>query len=89
MIVGERYKQELLELNFNPIFISDYARDTKGTKNGRAKLTEKEVLEIIDLLLKKKSGAEIARLYNVSSSTISHIKKKDTWTHLTVDIVFD
>ena len=89
-MIGKTYTKEMKELGFQPNFKSDMGRDTSGEKNGRAKLTEKEVKEIIDLLLKKeKSGAEIGRLYNVSAATISHIKKKDTWKYLTENINFD
>ena len=74
----------------NPNFVSDYTRDTKGIKNGRAKLTEEQVLQIIELLLSKKySNVEIAKKFNVSPATISHIKSKDTWTYLTENITFN
>lgn len=90
VVVGKTYIKEMKELGFQPKFLSSMGRDTSGEKNGRAKLTEKEVKEIIDLLLlKEKSGAEIGRMYNVSAATISHIKKKDTWKYLTENIDFD
>ena len=77
-------------MNISPKFISDYARETKGENNGRAKLNNEKVLEIINLLKSKKySQNEIARMYGVSPTTIWHIKKKDTWTHLTKNITFD
>lgn len=86
----EVYKQELKDIEIKANFVSDYKRNTKGDKNGRSKLTEQQVLEIIDLLLaKEKSQAEIARLYSISTSTINNIKKKRTWTHLTQGVEFD
>ena len=86
----EVYKQELKDIEIKANFVPDYKRDTKGDKNGRSKLTEQQVLEIIDLLLaKEKSQAEIARLYSISTSTINNIKKKRTWTHLTQGVEFD
>ena len=86
----EVYKQELKDIEIKANFVSDYKRNTKGDKNGRSKLTEQQVLEIINLLLaKEKSQAEIARLYSISTSTINNIKKKRTWTHLTQGVEFD
>ena len=90
IIVKKTYSSELQNVEINPNFVSDYIRDTKGIKNGRAKLTEEQVLQIIELLLSKKySNIEIAKKFNVSPATISHIKSKDTWTYLTENITFN
>lgn len=48
-----------------------------GTANGRAALTEKQVLEILDLLRENKlTQAEIGERYKVAQTTISYIKGK-------------
>lgn len=90
IIQRRTYKQELIDKVINPRFLNDYARDTKGSKNGRAKLTEPQVLEIIEMLQSNKyKDAEIARYFNISTSTICNIKKKRTWKHLTEHITFN
>lgn len=50
-----------------------------GERHGSAKLTEKEVSSIRDLLTQGKTGADLARMYNVSTTTISAIKKGKIW----------
>lgn len=90
-IINKRtYRKELENIIISPVFISDYARETKGENNGRAKLDNNKVLEIIKLIQSKKySYREIANMYQVSISAISNIKNKKTWTHLTKNITFD
>lgn len=58
-------------------------KDAKGTKNGRCKLTEAQVLEIYhstDLQV------PLSKKYNVSQTIISSIKLGKTWSHLTKNI---
>lgn len=89
IINKKTYKKELENIIILPNFISDYARETKGEANGRAKLNNEQVLEIIKLIQSNKySYKEIAQIYNVSASAISNIKNKNTWTHLTKNITF-
>lgn len=86
----ETYTDDTKNLEINPKFISCYARDTSGEKNGRAKLNNERVLEIIRLLKTNKySYKEIGDMYGVSSTSISAIKNKKTWRHLTKDITFN
>ena len=55
-----------------------------------SKLTEKEVLEIIDLLLSKQfTYKEIAFKYGVHEETIGAIKRKKNWKYLTENIDFN
>lgn len=90
IIDRKSYYEDLKDIEINPNFISDYSRDTSGEKNGRSKLTETQVKEIIELLLSKSlSNVQIAKKYNVSAATISHIKSKDTWKYLTENITFN
>ena len=61
-----------------------------GSRNAASKLTEGQVLEIIDLLLQRKyTYAEIGAKYGVNEDTIGAIKRKQNWTFLTKDISFD
>lgn len=56
-------------------------KPNKGIKNGCAKLTEEEVLQIRDIgnsMLKK----DIAKKYNVGSTTISRVLSKSNWKHI-------
>lgn len=54
---------------------------TSGEKNSRHKLTEEQVREII-LACKKYRVTDIAKKYQVSSSTISAIKNKTHWKNV-------
>ena len=61
-----------------------------GENNPASKLTEKQVLEIIELLKSKKfSGAEIDRRYGLCKDYANSIRRKERWTYLTKDINFD
>ena len=54
--------------------------DKKGIGNGRAMLSEKDVLEIRDI--KNKRISKISIEYNVSWGCISDIIKRKTWVHI-------
>ena len=65
-------------------------KNQTGDKNNASKLTEKEVLEIIDLLLSKQfTYKEIAFKYGVHEETIGAIKRKKNWKYLTENIDFN
>ena len=51
-------KIELENVEITPKFLSGYGRDTRGVKNGRAKLTEDDIREIISLIIEKKKNSE-------------------------------
>lgn len=86
----ETYEKELRDTIIKPCFLSDYARDTSGEKNGRAKLNNEQVLQIIKLLQSKQySLTEIGNMFNVSSQIIRRIRDKETWKHLTKNITFN
>ena len=53
----------------------------KGSENGRAKLTEKDVFNI-KALLNYLSQREIAEMFGVSKSTISAIKTGTNWSKM-------
>lgn len=65
-------------------------KNQQGAQNNASKLTEQDVLEIIDLIqFKKYSLVEIGAMFNVSGDTIGAIKNKNNWTYLTKDINFN
>lgn len=51
----------------------------RGRKNPKAKLTEKQVLEIF---ITKETLQTIAKAYGISQTTVSDIKHKKIWKHL-------
>ncbi len=55
---------------------------TYGTKNGHSKLSDNDVLEIMELLYKNYTNVKIADIYGVSTETISGIRRRKTWTHI-------
>lgn len=59
-----------------------------GEKNPNHKLNFKEVLEICEKIKKKQPILSIANEYNVSKSTISHIKNKRIWKEITNNFSF-
>lgn len=60
----------------------------KGEMAPMSKLSEKEVKEIIRLLLKNTYTCDIANMYMVGTSTIDDIYFHRTWAELTKGIVF-
>lgn len=61
--------------------------DQKGENNNAAKLTEKEVKEIINLLLDGRfSSAEIGRMYGISGDYANSIKRGEHWRYLTLGV---
>ena len=60
-----------------------------GEKNNQAILKESQVVEICKLLMENKlSLKNIGNLYNVSKFTISNIRRKAAWKHITSSYVF-
>lgn len=53
--------------------------DMSGTKNGRAILDTEKVVKIRRMFASKVSIAQIARVYGVGETTISHIIYNRTW----------
>ena len=61
----------------------DINRKARGIENGRAKLTEKNILEIRNLYIPRKYPLEkIAKKFKVYISTIHKIVKKEHWKHI-------
>lgn len=57
-------------------------RQAKGSNAGQAKLTEDQVKEIRQLLSEKMDQKEIAKKYNITQTTVSHINIGKTWRHI-------
>jgi len=57
-------------------------RDTRGVKNGRAKLTEGQVLEIRDKYPSCGTMASLAGAYGVTKTQISWIINRKSWAHI-------
>jgi DNA-binding MarR family transcriptional regulator len=70
--------KEKINYNKNNNFITIKAF---GENHGQTKLTEKDVL-FIRSQYKKKSMSQLAKIYNVSLSTISRIIYRKTWQHI-------
>lgn len=54
-------------------------RNAKGSKNGRAKLTEEIVLQI---LKSEQSNSDLSKQYGVTISAIEQIRQRKTWKHV-------
>ncbi len=57
-------------------------RNSYGEKHGRAKLTEKDVIEIKRLLRLGVMHRIIAKKFNVSRPLISYINNNERWSHV-------
>lgn len=57
------------------------SRDKKGSANGRAKLDEKMVKEILTRW-KNESAGNLAHYYGVCKSTIKSIRQGKSWAHV-------
>mgnify|MGYP002516354426 CR=1 FL=1 len=68
--------------------IHNKLRDFNGEQNPSAKLTEKNIYDIIELFHKGLSCAAIARQYGVCSSTIERIKSRKSWVSVTKNLKF-
>lgn len=60
-----------------------------GENNNGSKVSEQDILDMIDLYINKKmTGVEISRLYGLSDDFFGTIKRKQNWKHLTKNIDF-
>lgn len=56
--------------------------DTRGSKQGQSKLTEKDIMEIFKLLDNGETQKEIAEKFGVHQVHISRIKRRVAWKHM-------
>lgn len=83
------YSKEQLEEYKQRKSILHKQTSLKGENAPQSKLTEKEVKEIIERLLKNDFNLDIANDYNISPGTVDDIRHHRTWVSLTKDIEFD
>lgn len=76
---GETYKNVVVK-GFEP-----QKRNSNGSKNGMAKLTEKQIVEIKKLIKEGKTNVEIARIFNVKPNAISRIRTGKRWSHINIE----
>lgn len=60
----------------------------KGTKNSACKLNERDVQDIVDMLLAKRPYKEISQKFNISKNTVAAIRGKRLWKDITKNIEF-
>lgn len=58
------------------------ARCIKGDNHPRKKVTSKDVLKIRNELKNKYKNSEIAKMYNISPTTVGDIISRKTWKHI-------
>ena len=82
----ERSTKELKDFN-DRLENNKNRSDTSGERNAFSKLTEKEVRDILILVLEHRmTKKEIAEKYNVSFATIKAIRSGRNWKNYTKDI---
>lgn len=59
-----------------------YSLSRIGSKNGRTKLTEDDVLKIRKMHDEGVAKYLIAKSFNIGWSTVDHIIKRETWKHI-------
>jgi hypothetical protein len=78
------------EENIHHAMRTNLRANQRGRNNGASKLTEEDVLEIIDLLLSKNyTQRQIGNRFGVGADCIGAIKNKRNWAYLTKDIDFN
>ena len=65
--------------NFEGVFYDGQNSGSAGQKNGRAKITESQVLEIRN---SKSKQTKIAEKYGIKQNTVSLIKSFQLWSHI-------
>lgn len=68
--------------NMQHAFTTKLNRGRIGTENAKAKITEKEVIEIRKLSDEGKIGKEIAAVFNLNTSTVNRIISRKYWKHV-------
>ena len=57
-------------------------RSAVGSRNGRSKLTEDEVRQILE---DRRSAPAVAKAYGVGKDTVLRIRRGHSWAHVTLD----
>ena len=83
------YSEEKLKMSEDKRANAIRASSQRGEDAGPAKLSNADVILIIERLKKNEFLRDIAVDYNVSVATIHDIRRHKTWAHLTIGIEFD
>jgi predicted DNA-binding protein (UPF0251 family) len=78
----EETKKKLREIAYKKIEEGKGLKLFNGEKNGRSKLTEKEVIELRELREYGLSYGQLAIKYNISKTTVIDIIKRRKWKHI-------
>lgn len=81
--IGEKNRQHMLGRKASAETKKKMSNKRKGSQNCFAKLNEQDVIEIRNLIIEGVSDRAISKQYNVTPNNISHIRKGDTWSHVT------
>jgi HNH homing endonuclease len=60
----------------------------RGEKAHLAKITEEQVIQICELIMKKKSNKEICKELCIALKSVQHIRSGDSWKHITYKYKF-
>ena len=76
---------EWVTRSMNAIHAFEHNLMPRGEKCSWAKLTEQDVRNICIDILNGERNIDIADKYKISASIVNHIKRKDTWKHISKD----
>lgn len=62
--------------------------EIRGEKAHLAKITEKEAIQICELIMKKKSNKEICEELGVTVKNVQHIRSGEAWKHIVCNYKF-
>lgn len=68
--------------NMTHAFETGLCTDIYGENSHLSKITEKQVIEICELIMEKKTNKEISELTGISKKTIQHIRAKEDWIQI-------
>ena len=71
-----------IKYNIQHAFENGLAHGQKGENNGNSIITEKQVIEIYNLIKEGYDNKQISYLYNLHFKTISQIRNGSRWNHL-------
>ncbi len=79
---SEETKEKLRQIAYKKISEGNGIKTYLGSKNGRSKLTEENVIELRKLREEGLSYGQLSIKYNVSKATIGDIIKRKKWKHI-------
>lgn len=70
--------------NMRDMFAKGRRISAQGSRVGTAKLTEDQVVAILNQHRQGRTGVSLAREYQVSTSMVSHIVRRQAWRHVSL-----